>query len=204
MQFDIEKTTSRSSFVFLLASCFFLAPPSICIYLDIAPKSEKFAEKRQSIFLSIQNDSSISQKRVLEWKTPVPLPPYAERLCILVYSSRAPATRARIYPGSIVFLLSLLSHGSVRRRMSRIEKVVNKRTKHRGFAVTRRNKKARDSDFLLNPTIFTCIRLKNSVLHSHVTEVTDKNIKLLAIRACARAWERGRKMGFTLYNTIVT
>ena len=73
--------------------------------------------------------------------------------------------------------------------MSRIEKVVNKRTKHRGFAVTRRNKKARDSNFLLNPTISVCIRLKNSVLHSHVTEVTDKNIKLLAIRAYARVRE---------------
>ena len=59
--------------------------------------------------------------------------------------------------------------------------------KHRGFAVARRNKKARDSNFLLNLITFTRIQLKNNILHEHVTDVTDKNIKLLAIRAYARA-----------------
>ena len=62
-------------FCFLLASCFFLAPPSICIYLNIAPKSEKFAEKRQSIFLSAQNDSSISQKTSSRMKNASALAP---------------------------------------------------------------------------------------------------------------------------------
>ena len=36
---------------------------------------------------------------------------------------------------------------------------------------------------------------------THVTDVTDKNIKLLAIRAYARA-RGGRKTEFTIYNTM--
>lgn len=70
--------------------------------------------------------------------------------------------------------------------MSRIEKALHEVKKHHGFADARRNKKARDSNFLLNLITFTRIQLKNNILHEHVTDVTDKNIKLLGIRAYAR------------------